>query len=83
MPPHTCVVEEEEDNAPGAARGVTQLRVFGRKNLLLALRNWKGSLGQLVSPIVIVFMLFGMREGVMKGKREDEMLIYNRFAATC
>lgn len=47
-------------DATHAARGWTQLRVFGRKNATLALRNWKASLGQLLSPIVIVVLLFGM-----------------------
>ncbi len=38
---------------------ISQYFVLFQKNFILARRNWKGSIGQLASPIVIVLMLFG------------------------
>jgi hypothetical protein len=73
-PQHQRLVEEPAGYAPaaghastgyagtGAARGFTQLIIFGRKNFTLALRNWKGSIGQLFSPVIIVLLLFGRIE---------------------
>jgi hypothetical protein len=39
----------------------SQFTVLFRKNSILARRNWKGTLGQLVSPLAIVLMLFGKK----------------------
>eukprot|EP01116_Phalansterium_solitarium_P019773 TRINITY_DN564_c0_g2_i1.p1 TRINITY_DN564_c0_g2~~TRINITY_DN564_c0_g2_i1.p1 ORF type:complete len:1819 (+),score=747.59 TRINITY_DN564_c0_g2_i1:87-5543(+) len=39
-----------------------QFSVLCTKNALLAIRNWKGSLGQVLSPVVIVLLLLGFQK---------------------
>jgi len=45
--------------ALGCVRFFAQLRVLGWKNVLLAIRNYKGTIGQLLAPVVIILLLLG------------------------
>ena len=48
---------EEQDRGMRGSSFFTQCRVLTRKNAFLAMRNWKGTAGQLLAPVAIVVLL--------------------------
>jgi hypothetical protein len=42
------------------SQGLLQFRILMWKNIILARRNWKSSLAQIFSPVIVVLLLLGM-----------------------